>query len=70
MSERKRSIGTVLLSIGSIIMLLMMVGMFTNIFVVPDFLYFIGGVLEGVGVVFFLSSFVIKEDYTQNIEMM
>ena len=70
MSERKRSIGTVLLSIGSIIMLLMMVGMFTNIVVVPDFLYFIGGVLEGVGVVFFLSSFVIKEDYTQNIEMM
>ena len=51
-------------------MLLMIVGMFTNIFVVPDFLYFVGGVLEGVGVVFVLSSFVIKEDYTRNIELM
>ena len=70
MSERKRRIGTVLLSFGGLIMLLEIVGFLTGVFVGPGFLYFLGGVLEGVGVVFFLSDFVIRSGYTRNIEMM
>jgi len=70
MAERRMNLGTIFLALGSIIMLFEIVGMFTGIFVGPDFLYFLGGVLEGVGVVFVLSGFVIREEFTINNEMM
>ena len=70
MSKRRKILGTVFLSFGMLIILLEIVGMFTGIFIGPDFLYFLGGVLEGVGVVFVLSGFVIREEFTMNNEMM
>ena len=36
----------------------------------PAALYFLGGVLEGVGVVFVLSGFLIRNDYVKAKEMM
>ncbi|MGY5856519.1 MAG: hypothetical protein RTS72_07950 [Candidatus Thorarchaeota archaeon] len=69
MSERKKNIGTVLLSFGGLIILLEIFGLVTGVFVGPEFLYFVGGALEGVGMVFFLSSFLIREDYVKNMEM-
>ena len=53
--------GTVFLSFGMLIILLEIVGMFTGIFIGPDFLYFLGGFLDGLGVVFVVSGFVIRE---------
>ena len=42
----------------------------TGVFVGPAALYFLGGVLEGVGVVFVLSGFLIRNDYVKAKEMM
>jgi hypothetical protein len=61
MSEKKRSIGTVLMTIGGFIMVIEIVGMLIGTIVGPEVLYFLGGVLDGMGVVFFLSGFVIQE---------
>ncbi|MHA2079149.1 MAG: hypothetical protein ACXABN_17330 [Candidatus Thorarchaeota archaeon] len=68
MSERKKNIGTVLLSIGSFIILLEIVGIFTGTLGGPPFLYFLGGALDGVGMVFFIGGFVIREEYGKNLE--
>jgi hypothetical protein len=62
MSERKKSIGTILLSIGSIIILFEILGILTGTLGGPPFLYFLGGLLDGVGVVFFLGGFAILEE--------
>ncbi len=70
MSERRKNLGTILLSFGGLIMLFEIVGFLTGVIVGPGLLYFLGGVLEGVGIVFFLSGFVIRSGITQNIEMM
>ncbi len=70
MSERRKKIGTVFLSIGGLIILIEIIGLLTGSFVGPEVLYFLGGVLEGVGVVFFLSDFVIRNGYTPTKEMM
>lgn len=70
MSERKKNIGIVLLSFGNLLFLLELVGLLTGTFVGPVFLYFLVGVLEGVGMVFFLSGFTIGRNYVQNMEMM
>jgi hypothetical protein len=70
MSERKKSIGTILLSIGSIILLFEILGMLTGTLGGPPFLYFLGGLLDGVGVVFFLSGFAIREENEKNRKLM
>jgi hypothetical protein len=70
MSERRRTIGTVFMSFGGFIMLLEIVGILTGTLGGPEILYFLGGVLEGVGMVFVLAGFLIKEDYVKNKEMM
>ena len=70
MSERKKNIGTILLSFGSFFILFEIFGLLTGIFIGPAPLYFLGGVIEGVGVVFFLSGFLIREDYVKTREMM
>ena len=70
MSERKKNIGTILLSIGSLFILFELFGLMTGIFVGPAALYFLGGVIEGVGVVFVLSGFLIRNDYVKTREMM
>ncbi|MGD9395440.1 MAG: hypothetical protein PVJ05_03335 [Candidatus Thorarchaeota archaeon] len=62
MSERRRNIGTVLMSIGGLIMLIEIVGFLTGVFLGPEALYFLGGMLEGVGVVFFLCGLAILEE--------
>ena len=70
MSERKKNIGTILLSIGSLFILFELFGLMTGILVGPAALYFLGGVIEGVGVVFVLSGFLIRNDYVKTREMM
>lgn len=70
MSERKKNIGTVFLSFGGLIILLEIFGLITGFFVGPDFLYFAGGALEGLGIVFIISGFLIREEYGQNKGMM
>ena len=62
--------GTIFLSIGSIIILFEIVGILTGTFWWPPALYFLGGVLEGMGVVFFIGGFLIRENYQNNSEMM
>jgi hypothetical protein len=69
-SERRKSIGTVLMSVGGIIMLLEIVGILTGTLGGPEFLYFLGGVLEGMGFVFFLGGFAIREEVIRNREML
>jgi len=69
-SERKRNIGTVLMSIGGFIMLFEIVGLITGTLGGPEILYFLGGVLEGTGVVFFVGGFLIKENSINGREMM
>jgi hypothetical protein len=69
-SEKKKNIGTILLSIGSLFILFELFGLMTGIFVGPAALYFLGGVIEGVGVVFVLSGFLIRNDYVKTREMM
>jgi len=61
-SERRKNIGTVLMSIGGLIMLIEIFGLLTGIFIGPEALYFLGGMLEGWGVVFFLGGFAILEE--------
>ncbi len=70
MSERKKNIGTILLTVGSFIMLLEIIGIFTGTLGGPPILYFLGGVLEGIGVVFVLGGFVIREQQVRNKEIM
>lgn len=70
MSERKRNIGTILLSFGGLIILLEIFGFLTGTFVGPEYLYFLGGVFEGIGVVFVLSGFAIRGNHVRNTEMM
>jgi hypothetical protein len=69
-SERRKNIGTILMSFGGLIMLIEIVGILTGTLGGPEILYFLGGVLEGVGVVFVLGGFLIREDYVKNKEMM
>ena len=69
MSERRKGIGTILMSFGGLIMLIEIIGILTGTLGGPEILYFFGGVLEGVGVVFFLGGFAIREEYIRNREM-
>ncbi|MHA1943308.1 MAG: hypothetical protein ACW96M_02825 [Candidatus Thorarchaeota archaeon] len=69
MSERKKKIGTIFLSIGSIIILFEILGIFTGTLGGPPILYFLGGALDGLGMVFFLGGFAIREEYGKNREM-
>lgn len=69
MSERRKSIGTVLMSFGGLIMLLEIVGMLSGSLGGPEILYFMGGVLDGIGFVFFLGGFAIREEYSQKRKM-
>lgn len=62
MSERRRNIGTVLMSFGSLIILIEILGFLTGVFIGPEAFYFLGGMLEGIGVVFFLCGFAILEE--------
>lgn len=43
-------------------MLIEIVGFLTGVFLGPEALYFLGGMLEGVGVVFFLCGLAILEE--------
>ena len=70
MSERRKNIGTIFMSGGGLILLLEIVGLLTGTLGGPRILYFLGGVLEGMGVVFFLAGFVIREEYIRNMERM
>jgi len=69
MSERRKKIGTVLMSFGGLIMLLEIVGILSGTLGGPEILYFLGGVLEGVGFVFFLGGFAIREEYSRKTEL-
>ena len=62
MSEMKRKIGSVLLSIGSFFILIEVIGILTDTLGGPPIFYFIGGLIEGLGVVFFLGGFAILEE--------
>ncbi|MFW9925378.1 MAG: hypothetical protein ACFFDM_01285 [Candidatus Thorarchaeota archaeon] len=62
MSERRKKIGTVLMSFGGLIMIIEIVGILTGTLGGPEIFYFLGGLLDGVGVVFFLGGFVIREE--------
>lgn len=62
MSERRKNIGTVLMSIGGIIILIEIVGILTGTLGGPAIFYFLGGLLDGLGVVFFLGGFAILEE--------
>jgi hypothetical protein len=68
-SERKKNVGTVLMSFGGFIMIIEIVGILTGTLVGPEFLYFMGGVLEGSGVVLFLGGFVTREEYNPSREL-
>ena len=68
--ERKRNFGTVFLALGSIIMLFEIVGFLSGTLGGPPFLYFLGGVLEGVGVVFFIGDSLTRESYQTNRELL
>jgi hypothetical protein len=61
-SERRKNIGTVLMSIGGIIILIEILGILTGTLGGPPIFYFLGGLLEGLGVVFFLGGFAILEE--------
>lgn len=50
-------------------MLIEIVGMLTSTLGGPEILYFLGGVLEGVGVVFFIGGFAIREECQDNREL-
>jgi hypothetical protein len=69
MSERRKSIGTILMSFGGLIMLLEIVGILSGTLGGPEILYFLGGVLDGVGFVFFLGGFAIREEYSRKTEL-
>jgi hypothetical protein len=62
-SERRKNIGTILMSVGGFIILIEIVGILTGTLGGPEILYFLGGVLEGMGMVFFLGGFAIREEY-------
>ena len=51
-------------------MLLEIVGILTGTLGGPEILYFLGGVLEGLGMVFVLGGFAIREEYIGKMEMM
>ena len=61
------------MSIGGLIMIFEIVGMLTGVFIGPEALYFLGGMLEGWGVVFFLGGFAVLEEgrkYRKTSELM
>ena len=58
------------MSVGGLIILIEIVGILTGTLGGPELLYFLGGVLEGVGVVFVLGGFVIREEYGKKRELM
>lgn len=70
MLERKREMGTVLMSFGGLIMLIEILGMLTGTLGGPPLLYFLGGLSEGLGVVLFISAFVIRGEYEKRREML
>jgi hypothetical protein len=57
------------MSIGGIIILFEIVGILSGTLGGPPFLYLLGGVLEGAGMVFFLGGFAIREEYGSKREM-
>lgn len=57
------------MSIGGFIMLIEIIGILTSSLGGPEILYFLGGVLEGVGVVFFLGGFAIREECQKSQEL-
>ncbi len=67
---KRSNIGTVFMAIGGFIMLLEIFGMLTGVFGGPELLYFVGGLLDGLGLVFVLGGFVIREEYRHKWEMM
>ena len=69
MLAKRRNLGNVFLAIGSLIMLIEIVGMLTGTLSGPEILYFLGGAFEGIGVVFVLEGFLIRKDYIKNREM-
>ncbi|MFW9793040.1 MAG: hypothetical protein ACFFEE_01960 [Candidatus Thorarchaeota archaeon] len=73
MSERRKNIGTVLMSVGGIIIIIEIVGILTDTIGGPEIFYFLGGLLDGLGVVFFLGGYAVLEEYRnhrKNTEMM
>ena len=70
MSEKKKNIGAILMSVGGFIMLIEIVGMLVGTIGGPEILYFVGGVFEGMGVVFVLGGFAIKEEFQNCKELM
>lgn len=68
MSERRKNIGTVLMSVGGFIMLIEIIGILTGTLGGPEIFYFLGGLLEGLGVVLFLGGFVISEEHKAHIK--
>lgn len=58
------------MSLGGLIILIEILGILTSTLGGPPLLYFLGGLFEGVGMVFFLGGFAIREEYGKNIEMM
>jgi hypothetical protein len=72
-SESRKNIGAILMSIGGFIMLFEIFGLMTGVFIGPEALYFLGGVLEGTGVVLFLCGFAVLEEgrkYRKTSELM
>jgi len=69
-SERRNNLGIVFLALGSIIMLFEIAGILTGTLGGPPFLYFLGGAFEGIGVVFFISGILIRDNYQENRKMM
>ncbi|MFW9767246.1 MAG: hypothetical protein ACFFF9_01315 [Candidatus Thorarchaeota archaeon] len=66
MAETKRRIGNVLLSIGSFFILIEIIGILTDTLGGPSIFYFLGGLVEGLGVVFFLGGIAFREEYEKN----
>jgi hypothetical protein len=69
MLEKRKNVGTILMAFGGFILLLEIIGILTNTLGEPLFLYFIGGLLEGLGMVFILDGFVFRAVGSQNMEM-
>ena len=69
MSERRKNLGNGFLTIGTFIILIELVGILTGTLGGPEIIYFLGGMFEGIGVVFVLSGFLIRESYVKTREM-
>jgi hypothetical protein len=59
------NIGTIFMSAGGLIMLFEIFGMLTGTLGGPEVIYYVGGLLEGVGLVFVLAGLAIREEYRQ-----